>query len=150
MQVYWRDIGGQEEVKERMKEAIEWPLKHPQVCSALSLSLSLSPPLSPSLSLSLPLSLSPPPSTHSHSLHIIHSLRYSPSLVSARLKVSFSMAHLVAVRLWLLGRWLQRVGSTLLLLRFVYICVGVLVLCERANVYEKPQLFMVLGKANHD
>ena len=47
MQVYWRDIGGQEEVKERMKEAIEWPLKHPQVCSVLSLSLS------PSLSLSV-------------------------------------------------------------------------------------------------
>ena len=47
--MYWRDIGGQEEVKERMKEAIEWPLKHPQVCSALSLSLPLSPSLSPSI-----------------------------------------------------------------------------------------------------
>ena len=31
LQVYWSDIGGQEEVKERMKEAIEWPLKHPEV-----------------------------------------------------------------------------------------------------------------------
>lgn len=29
--VYWRDIGGQEKVKQRMREAIEWPLKHPEV-----------------------------------------------------------------------------------------------------------------------
>lgn len=30
-QVLWRDIGGQEEVKQRMREAVEWPLKHPEV-----------------------------------------------------------------------------------------------------------------------
>ncbi|KAI9209218.1 P-loop containing nucleoside triphosphate hydrolase protein [Polychytrium aggregatum] len=29
--VYWTDIGGQESVKQRLKEAIEWPLKHPHV-----------------------------------------------------------------------------------------------------------------------
>lgn len=29
--VYWNDIGGQEKVKERMREAIEWPLTHPEV-----------------------------------------------------------------------------------------------------------------------
>ncbi|KAJ3091747.1 spermatogenesis associated protein 5 [Quaeritorhiza haematococci] len=28
--VRWLDIGGQEEVKQRLKEAIEWPLKHPE------------------------------------------------------------------------------------------------------------------------
>jgi len=28
-QVKWDDIGGLEEVKERLKEAVEWPLKHP-------------------------------------------------------------------------------------------------------------------------
>lgn len=55
--MYWRDIGGQEEVKERMKEAIEWPLKHPQVGS-------LSPSLPPH---------SAPQSTLTHFLHI-HSL----------------------------------------------------------------------------
>ena len=39
MQVYWSDIGGQEEVKQRMKEAIEWPLKHPQVCDVVVMKL---------------------------------------------------------------------------------------------------------------
>eukprot|EP01132_Coremiostelium_polycephalum_P005788 gene5788-7199_t len=28
--VYWNDIGGQHEIKQKMKEAIEWPLKYPQ------------------------------------------------------------------------------------------------------------------------
>lgn len=28
--VYWKDIGGQETVKQRLKEAIEWPLLHPE------------------------------------------------------------------------------------------------------------------------
>ena len=34
-QVFWQDIGGQEEVKQRMKEAVEWPLKHPEVVNTL-------------------------------------------------------------------------------------------------------------------
>ena len=29
--VYWDQIGGQEETKERLKEAVEWPLKHPEL-----------------------------------------------------------------------------------------------------------------------
>ena len=29
--VYWKDIGGQGSVKQKLKEAIEWPLKHPDV-----------------------------------------------------------------------------------------------------------------------
>ncbi|XP_064390152.1 ATPase family gene 2 protein homolog A-like [Halichondria panicea] len=29
-EVYWTDIGGQESVKQRMREAVEWPLKHPE------------------------------------------------------------------------------------------------------------------------
>lgn len=28
--VYWTDIGGQEEVKQKLKETIEWPLAHPE------------------------------------------------------------------------------------------------------------------------
>ena len=27
----WSDIGGQEDVKQRLKEAVEWPLQHPEV-----------------------------------------------------------------------------------------------------------------------
>ncbi|KAF3910361.1 hypothetical protein ABW20_dc0100367 [Dactylellina cionopaga] len=27
----WSDIGGQQDVKEKLKEAVEWPLKHPEV-----------------------------------------------------------------------------------------------------------------------
>ncbi|CAE1276203.1 AFG2 [Acanthosepion pharaonis] len=30
-QVRWCDIGGQEEVKQKLKQAIEWPLKHPEI-----------------------------------------------------------------------------------------------------------------------
>lgn len=29
--VYWSDIGGQEAIKQRLKEAIEWPLKQPEI-----------------------------------------------------------------------------------------------------------------------
>ena len=29
--VTWDDIGGQHEVKQRLKEAVEWPLKYPEV-----------------------------------------------------------------------------------------------------------------------
>ncbi|KAJ3268675.1 spermatogenesis associated protein 5 [Terramyces sp. JEL0728] len=28
--VYWHEIGGQENIKSRLKEAVEWPLKHPE------------------------------------------------------------------------------------------------------------------------
>ncbi|KAI8893192.1 P-loop containing nucleoside triphosphate hydrolase protein, partial [Globomyces pollinis-pini] len=28
--VYWDEIGGQEEIKQKLKEAVEWPLKHPE------------------------------------------------------------------------------------------------------------------------
>ena len=30
-QVLWSDIGGQAEVKRRLREAVEWPLQHPEV-----------------------------------------------------------------------------------------------------------------------
>lgn len=30
-EVRWEDIGGQREVKERLKEIVEWPLKYPEV-----------------------------------------------------------------------------------------------------------------------
>lgn len=29
--VYWTDIGGQDVIKQKLKEAIEWPLKHPEL-----------------------------------------------------------------------------------------------------------------------
>ncbi len=29
--VTWNDIGGQHDVKQRLKEAVEWPLKYPEV-----------------------------------------------------------------------------------------------------------------------
>ncbi|KAJ3306995.1 spermatogenesis associated protein 5 [Kappamyces sp. JEL0829] len=29
--VYWHEIGGQDDVKQKLKEAVEWPLKHPDV-----------------------------------------------------------------------------------------------------------------------
>jgi AAA family ATPase len=29
-QVYWKDIGGQDDIKQQLKEAVEWPLKHPE------------------------------------------------------------------------------------------------------------------------
>jgi len=35
--VHWSDIGGQHEVKQRMQEAIEWPLKHPHVFKRLGI-----------------------------------------------------------------------------------------------------------------
>ncbi|CAG8583928.1 1697_t:CDS:10, partial [Funneliformis mosseae] len=28
--VYWSDIGGQQEIKQKLKESIEWPLQHPE------------------------------------------------------------------------------------------------------------------------
>ncbi|CAG8435704.1 1494_t:CDS:10 [Ambispora gerdemannii] len=35
--VYWNDIGGQEEIKQKFKESIEWPLKHPEAFTRLSI-----------------------------------------------------------------------------------------------------------------
>lgn len=32
-EVLWCDIGGQEDVKRRLREAVEWPLCHPEVTS---------------------------------------------------------------------------------------------------------------------
>jgi SpoVK/Ycf46/Vps4 family AAA+-type ATPase len=29
--VYWKEIGGQDEIKQKLKEAVEWPLKRPEV-----------------------------------------------------------------------------------------------------------------------
>ena len=29
--VYWNDIGGQEDIKQKLKEAVEWPLKNPEI-----------------------------------------------------------------------------------------------------------------------
>ena len=31
LKVYWNDIGGNATVKQKLKQAIEWPLKHPEV-----------------------------------------------------------------------------------------------------------------------
>ena len=31
LKVYWHDIGGNATVKQKLKQAIEWPLKHPEV-----------------------------------------------------------------------------------------------------------------------
>ncbi|KAK9467690.1 P-loop containing nucleoside triphosphate hydrolase protein [Lipomyces arxii] len=33
--VYWTDIGGQEDVKQKLKEAVEWPLTHPKAFTRL-------------------------------------------------------------------------------------------------------------------
>jgi AAA family ATPase len=38
--VYWNDIGGQETIKNRLKEAVEWPLSKPK----LFISMGISPP----------------------------------------------------------------------------------------------------------
>ena len=35
LQVSWSDIGGQEELKQNLKQAIEWPLKHPEAFQLL-------------------------------------------------------------------------------------------------------------------
>eukprot|EP01135_Chromosphaera_perkinsii_P005653 Nk52_evm24s356 gene=Nk52_evmTU24s356 len=36
--VRWEDIGGQDEVKRKLKEAIEWPLKHPEIFEKFKIS----------------------------------------------------------------------------------------------------------------
>ncbi|CAG8489786.1 13918_t:CDS:10 [Ambispora leptoticha] len=35
--VYWNDIGGQEEIKQKFKESVEWPLKHPEMFTRFSI-----------------------------------------------------------------------------------------------------------------
>ncbi|KAI9782607.1 MAG: AAA+-type ATPase [Geoglossum umbratile] len=35
--VRWTDIGGQEEVKQSLREAVEWPLKHPEIMAELGI-----------------------------------------------------------------------------------------------------------------
>ncbi|PWA02713.1 hypothetical protein BB558_001141 [Smittium angustum] len=35
--VYWDEIGGQDEVKERLKEAVEWPLKFPELFTRMGI-----------------------------------------------------------------------------------------------------------------
>ncbi|CAG8774856.1 4233_t:CDS:2, partial [Cetraspora pellucida] len=35
--VYWSDIGGQQEVIQKLKESIEWPLQHPEAFSRLGI-----------------------------------------------------------------------------------------------------------------
>jgi len=36
--VYWKDVGGQNKVKQKLKESIEWPLKHPGVFHRMGIS----------------------------------------------------------------------------------------------------------------
>ncbi|KAI8370560.1 P-loop containing nucleoside triphosphate hydrolase protein [Radiomyces spectabilis] len=35
--VYWSDVGGQSEIKQRLKESIEWPLQHPEAFERLGI-----------------------------------------------------------------------------------------------------------------
>ena len=35
--VTWDDVGGLDEVKQRLREAVEWPLKHPELFESLRL-----------------------------------------------------------------------------------------------------------------
>ncbi|KAI9139982.1 P-loop containing nucleoside triphosphate hydrolase protein [Paraphysoderma sedebokerense] len=35
--VYWNDIGGQEEIKQKLKESVEWPLKHADLFTRFSI-----------------------------------------------------------------------------------------------------------------
>jgi transitional endoplasmic reticulum ATPase len=35
--VHWDDIGGLEEVKQQLKEAVEWPLKHPEIFTRMGI-----------------------------------------------------------------------------------------------------------------
>ena len=41
--VSWDDVGGQVEVKKRLKEIVEWPLKYPEVCFYISTMAKLKP-----------------------------------------------------------------------------------------------------------
>jgi AAA family ATPase len=35
--VYWSDIGGQADIKQRLKESVEWPLQHPEAFQRLGI-----------------------------------------------------------------------------------------------------------------
>ncbi|ORX59629.1 AAA-domain-containing protein [Hesseltinella vesiculosa] len=35
--IYWKDIGGQAEIKQRLKESVEWPLQHPEAFERLGI-----------------------------------------------------------------------------------------------------------------
>ncbi|CAO3612007.1 unnamed protein product [Cunninghamella blakesleeana] len=35
--VYWNDIGGQDDIKQRLKESVEWPLQHPEAFDRLGI-----------------------------------------------------------------------------------------------------------------
>ncbi|CAO3594195.1 unnamed protein product [Absidia cylindrospora] len=35
--VYWNDVGGQDNIKQRLKESVEWPLQHPEAFSRLGI-----------------------------------------------------------------------------------------------------------------
>ncbi|KAI8644805.1 P-loop containing nucleoside triphosphate hydrolase protein [Parasitella parasitica] len=35
--VYWTDVGGQADIKQRLKESVEWPLQHPEVFTRLGI-----------------------------------------------------------------------------------------------------------------
>lgn len=37
-QVLWSDIGGQEQIKLKLRQAVEWPLKHPEAFTRLGIS----------------------------------------------------------------------------------------------------------------
>ncbi len=37
LQVSWDDIGGQHDLKHKLKQAIEWPLKHPEAFKRLGI-----------------------------------------------------------------------------------------------------------------
>ena len=36
-QVLWDDIGGEEKIKQQLREAVEWPLKYSEVCVCVHL-----------------------------------------------------------------------------------------------------------------
>ena len=38
LQVYWSDIGGQESIKLKLRQAVEWPIKHPEAFTRLGVS----------------------------------------------------------------------------------------------------------------
>ncbi|KAI9031741.1 P-loop containing nucleoside triphosphate hydrolase protein [Phycomyces nitens] len=35
--VYWSDVGGQDDIKQRLKESVEWPLEHPEAFERLGI-----------------------------------------------------------------------------------------------------------------
>jgi SpoVK/Ycf46/Vps4 family AAA+-type ATPase len=35
VQVRWSDVGGNKTIKQKLREAVEWPLKHPEVNTSI-------------------------------------------------------------------------------------------------------------------